>query len=153
MQEIKTNKKDFTSLVALSIVLLLNILFVPLFSAWGGLFFNYGIDQSFFTALMGIGSNSGYWNDIFVWVAFVPAAILLISSLAKGKVMVRLSSASGAVLLFLVLIMHILQAGIYAISPMDGNITIGFWIALILFVICFFRSKSIKKATRKTEET
>jgi len=115
-----------------------------MFSVWGGLFARWA-DQSFMTALGTLGLNHGYWHDIFVWSALVPGVILFISCLARGKVMAILSSLGGAGLLLLNLIIHVGQVGFYAISPEDGNIAIGFWIALILFVICFFCSIAIKK--------
>jgi len=137
-------KSNFTALTVLSIVLLLNVFFVPMFSVWGGLSARWA-DQSFMTALGNLGAGRGYWHDIFIWSAFVPGVVLFISSLAKTKVMAIISSLGGVGLLFINLTRHVGQVGSNALNPDDGNIAIGFWIALILFAMCFFCSIAVKK--------
>ena len=152
-----TIKKGFLPLVMLSLALMANILFVPMFSIWGGLFPS-GSTHTFVDALDGLdrffGGSYRLWPEIFIWSAFVPAVILLISALTKGKIMAMLSSAAGIGLLLYNLNRYIAQVGMdFALNADHGNISIGFWIALGLFASCFLSAISTKKIKSATPQS
>ena len=141
--------KRFLPIILLSLILIANTIFVPMFSVWGGLFPS-GTTHSFIDALdelnRFVGGSYRLWPEIFIWSAFVPAIALLISALAKSKIMAVQSSVAGIGLLLYNLNRYITQVGIdFALNIDNGNIGIGFWIATALFIVCFFYAISIKK--------
>ena len=141
------SKSGFAILIALSAGILFVVMFVPMFDVWGGLF-PKGADYTFFDVVRYLfeGTDFDMWVEIFAWSAFVPAVALLISSMAKGRVMAILSSASGGGLLLYNLFRFISQNDTSDVFHFgDCSICIGFWIALALFAVCFACSIMIKK--------
>ena len=153
------SQEGFILFTVLSIGILINVVFIPMFNVWGGIGARWSYYNQFFAALNNVehfleGSNR-LWSDIFIWSAFVPAVVLLISSIAKKKVMVTVSSFVGTGLLLFNLNRHISDyyraVGASAINFYDGNISIGFWIALILFSICLLRTIPFEKISNRLE--
>lgn len=149
---VTVKKASFNSLIVLSIIQLFTIVFIPMFDVWGGLFPG-DADYHFWDVVANLfeGTDFNMWIELFSWSAFVPAVILLISSIAKGRIVPLLSSASGAGLLLFNLFSFIDQNSLSDVFDFeDCDISIGFWIALLLFVICIFRSIKIMKNGGKT---
>ncbi len=146
-QNVVKSKASYTLLIILSICILLTVMFIPMFDVWGGLFPD-GVEVTFGDVVSNLfyGTDFGMWAEIFSWSAFVPAVVLLISALAKGKVMSILASLSGSGLLIFNLLRFISQCEAESVFDFDDcSVSIGFWIALLLFIICFFYSIRIKK--------
>lgn len=140
-------KNGFILLVVFSVITLLTVMFIPMFCVGGGLF-TIDADYTFFDVVKSLihGTDFSMWVEAFTWSAFVPAIVLFFSSIAKGKVMSILSSASGVGLLLYNLFRFISQHELSDVFDFDDcSISVGFWIALILLIVCFFRAISIKK--------
>jgi len=149
-----SRERWFLWLSFISIAIIVNVVFVPMFSHWGGLFPSRSdIYYTFPDVIHNI--NRGRiqtMTDVLSLFTLIPAIVLWISSIAKGKTLSVLSSFCGAGLLFLSLIEYISRYGTRHIHEIVFSkrcvFAIGFWIALLLFVVCFFISVGITK--RKT---
>lgn len=139
------------SYITLSILSLLNIVFVPSFDIWSGLFPS-DYENTFFGAIRDLFTDSDaihYWSVIIVLSVFLPCILMIISAVLDNKVFYSVSSGLGIILWFRTAISYIKQYGIVDFFDFDdGSLSIGFWIALILFVIAFtigITSKKIEK--------
>lgn len=137
--------------IVLSILSLLNIVLIPSFDVWGGLFPSHP-DDNFFDVIETIFTDSDafhYWSVIIVVSVLIPAVVMLIGAVLDNKPIFALSSLSGILLWFKFIISYIHQ---YELSELfdfdDGSVAIGTWIAIILFIISFIvaiTSQSNKK--------
>ncbi len=139
--------------VILSIIALLNVIFVPMFDVWGGLIPS-NPDDNFFEVLDAVFKDSDAWNEwpvIFTMSTFLPCVLMLIMSLINKKSGFLVSSAIGMVLLAIFIIWFALDNDSswsigYLLFDLDEScISIGTWIALLLFVISFFTAISSKQ--------
>ena len=146
----KSSKSGFSLLAICSIIIILNVIFVPICNAPGRLIpENIGKFIVFEKLLDSSKSNS--WIVIFSFSALIPAFVLLFSSAIKSKILSILSSVGGVALLIYNLNKYISQNELSHVINFNGNymfFSIGFWIALFLFIICFFRAITIRKKTR-----
>lgn len=126
--------------IVLSVLSLLNIILVPSFDTWEGLIPS-DYENTFFSAIKDIIADSDaihYWSVIIVFSVFVPSVLLLVSAVLDKKVLYSLSSALGIILWFRTAISYIRQYDIGDFFDFDdGSLSIGFWIALIIFIIAF----------------
>lgn len=147
-----TDNKPSTGLVnpakmiILSIILMLSIIFLPMYNR--GLIMGeiYPNDQSvyFWEVMEMVFEESDafrYYVVDFTMVALVFGVVLLFSSFAKSKIMCILSSVGGAGGMLYFLIKFISQESMEDVFSIDETaICMGFWIALIIFVWCFFEA-------------
>lgn len=120
--------------VIVSLLALLNVMFVPLYDVWGGLFPG-DVDETFWDVITG-QCETNAWVFVFTIAVFVPTAFMLIFSLAKARRLARLSGAVGLVWMVIDLIRYVNQYEIgYLFEFEDGNFSIGIWIALVLFLV------------------
>ena len=123
-----------------SILALLNVLFIPTFDVWGGLFPSHPEDN-FFDIIGTIFTDSDafqHWGVIIVLSIVIPTIAMLIGAILDNKPVFMISSIAGILLWFKFIISYIRQ---YELSELfdfdDGSIAIGTWIAIILFVVSF----------------
>lgn len=123
-----------------SILALLNVLFIPTFDVWGGLFPLHPEDNIFDTLGMIFEDSDAFnnWSVIIVLSILIPSIVMLIGAILDNKLIFMISSLAGILLFFKFLIQYVRQ---YELSELfdfdDGSIAIGTWIAIILFVIAF----------------
>lgn len=135
-----------TKMIVLSILLLLSIIFLPMYNR--GLIMGeiYPNDQSvyFWEVMEMVFEESDafrYYVVDFTMVALVFGVVLLFSSFAKSKIMCILSSVGGAGGMLYFLIKFISQESIEDVFSFDETaICMGFWITLIFFICCFFEA-------------
>ncbi len=132
----KTTKQP--ALIVLSVIALLNVMFVPIFDVWGGLFPS-DVDDNFFEVVeMLFKDVNYYWN---LWVVqitlsiLLPSIFMLIFLLAGARKLFITSTIVGIVLWFRIIVQFISQNGVSDVFDFDDcSISIGTWIAIILFV-------------------
>lgn len=149
----KTSFKSFVPVFIISIVLLMIIMFLPLFSVWGGTFnFEYGSsDETFFDVISFVfGGNK--WMSYDMWVvqftlaAIIPTILLFISASCKAKGMCVFSSIAGTAAMGFVFIRYCSDSD-YNMEHLVGeysSISIGAWLVLALFIIALILSVAIK---------
>ena len=133
----------------ISILALLNVIFVPLFVTLGGLYprtITIGFTEAFQLLYDDFG-NWQLWEVQFIVLLFIPAAFMLLTTLLGSKGLFILSSLFGVA-------MWIIEIVIYSSSDFptndimdfkNGSIAIGVWIALILFIFGFLAGLVAKK--------
>ena len=126
--------------IVLSVLSLLNIVLIPSFDTWSGLFPS-DYENTFLGAVEDVLTDSDaihYWSVIIVLSVFIPSLLMLVSAVLDKKVLYSLSSVLGIILWFRTAISYTKQYGIADLFDLDdGSLCIGFWFALILFVIAF----------------
>lgn len=131
--------------VVLSVLSLLNVLFVPIFDVWGGLFPN-SPEYSFFDVVEMIFEDSyawHYWPVILTVSVFVPISLMLVASITGNRTFILIASGSGIILWLRNMFSYMRQIGDLEDIFMDlfdfddGNICIGWYIAIALFVAVF----------------
>lgn len=145
----KTTKQP--ALIVLSVVALLNVIVVPVFDVWGGLFAKNATKFTFFHVIESITEDPNNWN---LWVVqitlsiFLPSLFMLIFSLVGARKLFITSTIVGIVLWFRIIIQFISQKGAsYVFDFDDCSISIGTWVAIILFVISLIISLVSKGKT------
>lgn len=144
------NKKSRQpALIVLSVVALLNVIVVPVFDVWGGLFAKNATKFTFFHVIESIAKDPDNWN---LWVVqitlsiLLPSIFMLIFSLVGTRKLFITSTIVGIVLWFRIIVQFISQKGVsYVFDFDDCSISIGTWIAIILYIICFAIAISSKK--------
>ncbi len=139
------------ALIVLSIVALLNVIVVPVFDVWGGLFAKNATKFTFFHVIESIFEDPDNWN---LWVVQITLSILLpsifmfIFSLVGARKLYITSTIVGIVLWFRIIVQFISQKGVsYVFDFDDCSISIGTWIAIVLFVIALITSLVSKGKT------
>ncbi len=134
--------------IILSILSLLNIVLIPSFDTWAGLIPS-DYENTFFDAIGDIFTDSDaihYWSVIIVLSVFIPSVLMLVSAVSDKKVLYSISSALGIILWFRTAISYICQYDIEEFFDFDdGSLSIGFWLALIIFIISFIIGVTSKK--------
>ncbi len=128
-------------LKTVSVVLLLCSFAIPMYNIFpNGLIVNQ--DSWFFTETFKILFQEGvgafnYLGVVFHLAVWIPAIILCIGSFAQMDKIVRFSAGIGIVLLLIGLLLAVVLTNeIKLIHPIVGYICIGYWIDLILLVVC-----------------
>lgn len=130
-------------LTIVSIFSILNILFLPIFDVWGG-FFPSDPEGNFLYAVESFFTDSDSWDEWIVILTlslFVATLLILVSSLIGNKTFSIISSLIGIIVWIIDFSTYVSQSETYDWIPSDDcNICIGFWIAIILFVVSFVLS-------------
>lgn len=136
--------------IILSVLSLLNIVFIPSFDIWSGLFPS-DYENTFFDAVEDIFTDSDaihYWSVIIVLSVFIPSILMLVSAVFNKKVLFTLSSALGILLWLRIAVSYIKQYDIEELFDFGGgSLSIGFWLAIILFIAAFIIGVTSKKVS------
>ena len=150
-------RKEFKiPLIVLSALALANVLFVPIFDVWGGLFPS-DVDCNFAWVIEDIFEDSDAWRHwvvVLTMSVFIPTLIVFFMSFTGKKGLFITSNVIGIVLWFKQIIDYGMEDDGFEdlLDFEDGCISIGTWIAIILYLICFFVAISSKKKTETKQE-
>ncbi len=127
-----------TKKLIFSLLALANVMFVPIFEVWGGLF-PQDVDDNFLDVLeYAIEGDFSYWVVCFTLAIFIPSFFMLVFSFSDSAKAFRCSAAAGILFVLYWLIRFVAQYEIdYLFDFDDGNISIGTWIGFFLFIIAF----------------
>lgn len=140
-------------LITLSVFALLNVMFVPIFDVWGGLFPS-DVDYNFFDVLKMISKDGDAWRKWvvqFTITIFVPSLMMFVASLSGSKGFFVTVNIIG----ILLWIRQIIDYGTdndfdSSFDFEDGNISIGTWIAIGIFVISLIIALSGRRSIVNT---
>ncbi len=145
------NKSVRLVLITLSVFALLNAMFVPIFDVWGGLFPS-DVDDKFFEVIEMIFKDGGdawdYWVVQFTITIFVPSLMMFVASLSGRKRFFVTVNIIGILLWIMQIIHYVIDNGLED-DPFDfedGNVSIGTWIAIVIFVISLIIALSSRKS-------
>jgi len=120
--------------VVVSVLAVLNVMFVPIFDVWGGLFPS-NPDNNFWDVISG-NCESNEWVFIFTLAILIPSGLMLLFSILKTKVLARIAGFGGVICLIALIVRFVSEYEVsYLFDFDDGNLCIGLWIGLLLFVI------------------
>ncbi len=135
----------------LSVILILFVLFIPMYSIFpNGLIPNK--DAWFLTETLKVFMEQGlgafnYIGAVFHLAVLIPGILLCIGTFLKKEIMVRVSATVGTILLLFGLVLAVAVTGeITLLNPINGYICIGYWLDLIILVMCIIIS--LKNSTR-----
>lgn len=142
--------------IIISVIAILNVLFMPIYDVWGGLF--PGVpDDNFIDVIEYVFEGEfDYWVVIFTMSIFVPSVLMLIASFSKENKLYSIFAGLGIGLVLLNLIRYLTQQELYDVFDFaDCNISIGLWTALIIFIaaliLCAKPEKKKYDYVRQTE--
>ena len=134
--------------IVFSVLSLLNVMFVPFFDVWGGLFPS-DVDNNFFDVFEGVLTTADaweYWVVHMTMSVFVPTVVMFFAALLNKRKLFLVSNAVGIILWFIQIIGYGLEDD--GFSSMfdfdDSSIAIGIWIAIIIFFVSFLIVKKNK---------
>lgn len=141
-------------LITLSVFALLNVMFVPIFDVWGGLFPS-DVDYNFFDVLKMISKDGGdawdYWVVQFTITIFVPSLIMFVASLTGSKGFFVTVNVIGILLWIRQIVYYGMDNDFDGSFDFDdGNVSIGTWIAIGIFVISLIIALSSRKSIPNT---
>ena len=149
--------KRTASVFIVSILLLLAIVFLPMFQPLGGTL-NFKADLDFFDVFDFVvkGGNTGSsflnwssWPVIFTVAAAIPAILLFLFSLFGSKVLSILASLAGiAGMVYTLVLYGRNSSSIDAFFGEHANISIGLWIVCALFIIAFICACACRKKVK-----
>lgn len=144
----QTTKK---ALIVISVLCLLNVFFLPIFEIFGGLFPD---DTTSFVEVLEAAFEDGDAWDYrvvrFTMFIFLPSVFLLIGALSGSKGSCVLASGAGIVLWFINMIDLISDTDIELVMDFDSTpVSIGSWIAVVLFFVAFSRAKKAENINRE----
>ena len=120
--------------IVVSVLAVLNVMFVPIFDVWGGLFPS-NPDSNFWDVISG-NCESNECVFIFTLAILIPSGLMLLFSILKAKVIARIAGFGGVICLIALLVRFVSEYEVsYLFDFDDGNLCIGLWIGLLLFVI------------------
>lgn len=135
--------------IVVSALSIFNIIFIPSFDVWGGLFPSHP-DANFFEIIETIFTDSDafyYWSVVIVVSVLIPAIAMLIGAILDNKTVFLISSLVGIILWLRFIIAYINQNELSDLFDFDsGSIAIGTWIAIVLFVISFVMAITSKES-------
>lgn len=146
---VMSKKSRQPALIILSVVALLNVMFVPIFDVWGGLFPS-DVEYNFADVIEDIFKDSDAWRHwavIITMSIFIPTLIMFFISLTGKKGLFITANVIGIVIWFKQIIDYGMEDnGFERLFDLDDcSISIGTWIAIILYIICFVIAISSKK--------
>ncbi len=143
MQKIVMDAKTKQKLIILSVLSLLNVMFVPIWDTWGGLIPNH-VDNDFFDVvevvleygLSAIETSMGVQLTMYI---FIPSVFMLFFALLSNKGFFLTSNIVGIAGWFKSIIDLGMSSDLYGdiFDFEDGSISIGSWFAIAIFLTSF----------------
>ncbi len=150
------NKTYRAILIVLSLIALLNVIFVPIFDMWGGLF-PESVEYDFFDVMDMVMNDDNCWDYRVVALTmsiFVPTVLMFVMALLGSKPLFLIVDAVGIILVVKQLIDYSDQVGNLSkiFDTSWTSISIGNWTALGLFGISFLVALFSKKKKSNSED-
>lgn len=143
-----------TVLILLSVIAVLNVMLVPVFDVWGGLYPD-DVEDTFFDVMEMIKGDSDCWDHwvvILTMIIFIPSLLMLIMSLIGSRPLFIIANAAGIFFWFKEIRDYCDQYGTEVLFDFeDGSVCIGTWIAIALFIISFLVVLGAKKRDNESE--
>ncbi len=142
--------------IIISILALLNVIFIPIFDVWGGLFPEH--PEANFAEVMEAAAEGHfeYWVVILTLIYFIPSVCMFFSSFTKSNVAFKTFASLGFVAAILALLscisqqLELFESLEYVLGPEETSISIGTWIGLFLYflaIVAVPKPKDDKPAT------
>lgn len=137
--------------IIISILALLNVIFIPIFDVWGGLFPEDPDTNFFETIECALNGELEYWFVIFTLIYFIPSVFMFFSSFTKSNVAFKLFASLGFIAAVLALLNCIVQQADlygsleYVFEPEGTSISIGTWIGLLLYFLAIVAVPKVKE--------
>ena len=130
-----------------AILLLLSILFLPMYNGWpSNVLPNY--NSVYFSDVLDSDLSGGPYQ--LTLLLLISAILLLIFALCKVKIMSIISSGIGLTIMVIELLIFLgIFTAEYVFSFTDSCLSIGFWITLLLYIICFYLSFDTAKSPKR----
>lgn len=158
MENIISNNKKYTTILLLAIVSILSVLIIPVCN----LYYDEGILPKFDYWAFGevleeIADDPEdafhYYYVCLTIFSFVASLLLLLFAFCKIKKMIIVTCFGGIISMVYKLIDFIDGYGVDDVIGLDtGEVCIGFWISLAIFVVCLIYSFSIETVQERPEE-
>lgn len=147
--------------IVFSVLAIVNILFMPVFEVWGGLF--PSDRELYFLDVITIFFEGYYWyspsESWNMWIVqlttfiLLPSIAMLVGAIINNRKVFGASALAGVILEGRILINYIIQEGIESLLDIeDCSISIGSWIAILLFSLAFICSLSDSDCTVSVSE-
>ena len=124
--------------IIISILALLNVIFIPIYDVWGGLFPEHP-ETTFIDAMEAAAEGHfEYWVVIFTLIYFIPAICMFFSSFTKSNVAFKTFASLSFVAAIIALLncigqqLELFEHLEYVLGPEETSISIGTWIGLFL---------------------
>lgn len=139
-------KQNYIVIKILSVILLFCSVVIPMFDAWAGIIpseYAWTITTTFETIAEEGSSSLNYYGVQLHLCAWIIGSILCIGAFMEKKPIIIASSISGTFALIMIVVNNMNQYGDswdYLMNFDDGNYSIGYWVVLLLFIMCFLCS-------------
>lgn len=149
-------KKRKLSLIIISILGLLDVIFLPVFSAFGGLF-PISVEMSFFEVISAVFNTKGafeLWAVRFTMAISFAFIVLIIAALTADKIIFIVTDILSIILVLVQIVLYSLQTkGVQNLFDLKStSVSIGTWIALLLlFSLLFLAFYKIKTKNETTD--
>lgn len=124
-------------LMLLSLLSMLNVIFLPIYDVWGGLF-PEDPDYNFLDVIQLLISDSdalGYWVVEFSLLLFIAGFLTFLFAISEGQIMQRVVPLLGILAVTFTLLRNGNQNGWDSVIGEDSNVCIGVWTGLLLMII------------------
>jgi len=129
----------------ISLLSLLNVIFLPLYSAGNGVFPNE-MRSTFLEVVT--GKYEIYdWPVALTVLIFLPSMLMTVLSIIKAQITTKLTGLVGLILMVGALLKYVDEFSLDALFSLEnGNLSIGLWIAFLLFIVMLFIPIDKKRA-------
>ncbi|MBQ5968753.1 MAG: zinc ribbon domain-containing protein [Clostridia bacterium] len=129
----------------ISLLAVLNVIFLPLFSAGSGVFPSE-MRSTFLEVVT--GKYEIYdWPVALTALIFLPSMLMTVLSILKAQITTKLTGLVGLILMVGALLKYVDEFSLDALFSLEnGNLSIGLWIAFLLFIVMLFIPIDKKRA-------
>ena len=121
----------------ISLLALLNVIFLPLFSEGNGVFPSE-MHSTFLDVVTGKHEIDS-WPVALTVLIFLPSMLMTVLSILKAQITTKVTGLVGLILMVGALLKYVDTFSLDALFSLEnGNLSIGLWIAFLLFIVMLF---------------